>query len=235
MLEHRYQWDQSNIKKKMKTKTRMAFIAVAVLWSLALCSQTENPAVVAADKLNLLYVGIDNPVSVAVPGVTSDKIKVSVSNGSIRGNNGNYIVKVKEGDETMIDVTAEVKPGEVKKVGSVKFRIANLPDPVVCIDKNKIWEVNFTKEELVKIGEINVSNNGPFDLQYKISGYTFVTDVKGELITIKAEGNKFSKEILDFINRSAPNSRVWIEQVVITGPGGTRNIQGIGIKLIERK
>ena len=38
--------------------------------------QVAKPqAIVSADKMNVFYIGVDNPVSISVPGVTPDQVK----------------------------------------------------------------------------------------------------------------------------------------------------------------
>ena len=39
--------------------------------------------VVSATKMNVFYKGVDNPVSVSVPGFTADKVKATISTGSM--------------------------------------------------------------------------------------------------------------------------------------------------------
>jgi gliding motility-associated protein GldM len=51
---------------------------------------------VAADKMNVFYIGVDNPISVAAAGISSNDIAVSVSGsggGSISGSGSKYVVK----------------------------------------------------------------------------------------------------------------------------------------------
>ena len=48
--------------------------------------------VIAADKMNVFYLGVDNPVAVAVEGISDDKLTVSIDNGTIkRTGRGAYI------------------------------------------------------------------------------------------------------------------------------------------------
>jgi hypothetical protein len=58
-------------------------ILFTIFFNYQLNSQNENSVVVSADKMNILYIGIDNPVSIAASGIPSDKLKVSSSNGTI--------------------------------------------------------------------------------------------------------------------------------------------------------
>ena len=48
--------------------------------------------VVSPTKLNLFYIGVDNPVEISVPGVSPDKIFPSINNGTIRKEGNGYIV-----------------------------------------------------------------------------------------------------------------------------------------------
>jgi len=50
----------------MKKTTKVIVILFAIFFNIKLFAQTENLAVVSADKMNVLYIGIDNPVSIAV-------------------------------------------------------------------------------------------------------------------------------------------------------------------------
>lgn len=100
----------------MKTLATMMLFLFLVLCSYQSYSQKEINAVISADSMNLFYRGLDNPVSVAVPGISSDKLKVSIDNGTITGSNGKYVVngfKGKDVNVVHLEVSAELKPGEI--------------------------------------------------------------------------------------------------------------------------
>src|SRR5690606_33215240 len=86
-------------------------------------------AVVSPDKMNVLYIGVNNPVSVSAPGTPTDKIKVSMSGGSISGSAGKYNVKVSSPGTARISVSAEVAPGKVQTLSTTEFRVKRIPDP----------------------------------------------------------------------------------------------------------
>ena len=84
----------------------------------------ERSATVSADKMNVFYIGVDNPISVAVAGASSNAVKVSATGGAnVSGRNGNYIVKATKPGEIKINVNA---PGIQK---SFDFRVKRIPDP----------------------------------------------------------------------------------------------------------
>jgi gliding motility-associated protein GldM len=88
-------------------------------------------ATIAATEMNLLYKGIDNPMSISVPGFSAADVKISAP--GIRLSNkggGNYNAKVPASTNGEITVSAAVTvDGVTKRVGSQKFRVRSLPQP----------------------------------------------------------------------------------------------------------
>ena len=67
--------------------------------------QVAAPSVsVSATKMNVFYIGVDNPVEITAAGTPADKVSASIGGGSIRKVGGsNYIVKVKRAGKTRYD------------------------------------------------------------------------------------------------------------------------------------
>ena len=70
--------------------------------------------------MNVLYVGIDNPIDISVPGVGSDAISASMTNGTIKrgrleGYRGEWIAKpTTAGQEASINVSAVVMVNDMR-------------------------------------------------------------------------------------------------------------------------
>lgn len=85
----------------------------------------EKSVAISATKMNVFYMGVDNPIEVSAAGVNSNQIKVSIDNGSIsRNSDGSYTVKVSGGAEANVSVSA---PG---MSSSKKFRVKRIPNPI---------------------------------------------------------------------------------------------------------
>jgi gliding motility-associated protein GldM len=216
---------------------KMIVILIAIFFNYQLYSQTENSVVVSADKMNILYIGIDNPVSVAAPGIASDKLKVSISNGTITGSNGKYIVQPIGGSESIIEVSAEVKPGDIKKVGSVVFKNKRIPDPSPCIGNYCNTSLYITKEELLKNTNLSVSLNLPFDIKFEIVSFVFSYIVENKnKVDIPVTGNKFTQDIINSINKMNDGDELFIQNIKVKfSDGSFRNLSPIEIKLKTRK
>jgi len=224
----------------MKTLARLLVLISALLFNINLFAQAENAAVVSADNMNVLYIGIDNPVSIAVPGIPNDKLKVTISNGIITGSDGKYIVNVHNVAETIIEVSAEIKPGEIKKFGTSTFRVKRMPNPTPVIGNtiNNNGRAIMSKEELLKNPEVTVSMNLPFDLKFEVVSFTLTYSVdrgtEKDLVSLTANGNKFTQGMIDAINKLPKDSKIYIEEIYVNGPDGVvRQLPSIAIKLME--
>ncbi|MEO6849648.1 MAG: GldM family protein, partial [Mucilaginibacter sp.] len=92
--------------------------------------QVAKPsAVVSPDKMNVLFIGVPNPVSVSAPGIPKEKLHISVTNGSYKGDKGKYDVTVTSPGDANIIVSGEIAPGQTKILSSTLFRIKRIPDP----------------------------------------------------------------------------------------------------------
>ena len=90
-------------------------------------------AVISATKMNVVYIGLENPISVSVPGYSANQVQVSASAGGTLSKDaqaGTYLLKV-NGTQKEIEITASVKDpkGSVKKMGIQKYRVRPIPKP----------------------------------------------------------------------------------------------------------
>ena len=86
----------------------------------------ERSVTISASKMNVFYMGVDNPVEVSAAGVPSAQIKVSMDGGNISKNNdGTYNVTVNSPGKAIVRVSA---PGMTP--ASKEYRVKRIPDPV---------------------------------------------------------------------------------------------------------
>ena len=202
-------------------------------------STTYNVAkpsmVVSATKMNVFYKGVDNPVSVSVPGFTADKVKASISTGSISKDKGagNYIVRVKSGIKATVNVTVTLPDGSSKRIGSgVEFRLKNLPDPVPYVAQ-KTGSAVMSKARLGAASTVKANmDNFDFDLKVTVRSFIFSTTVSGALLEKQVKGNKIPADIKSIISKSKRNSKVYFENIEVKMPdGSTRMLGPVSVKL----
>ena len=89
-----------------------------------------NSATVSADKMNVVYRGVPNPMSISFAGISDDKVAASAVGASLSkaGKPGQYTLTAGSGTETTINVTGTLPDGQ--KVSDKKvFRIKGIPSP----------------------------------------------------------------------------------------------------------
>ncbi|HLP52102.1 MAG TPA: hypothetical protein VK154_14535, partial [Chitinophagales bacterium] len=161
---------------------------------LSIVSSSQTNISVSAIKMNVLYIGVDNPLSVAAAGVPDNKVTVSIDGGGgiiSKTDAGLYSVKVTtQTDDCTVNVYVEGK-----LVGATKFRVRTLPEPAGSVG-------GFVSGAYVS-GDVFRSQpglgiyvaNSPFDMKYEVLGFTLVlADDKGGIKTIHCNGALFSPE-----------------------------------------
>src|SRR5690606_9386617 len=92
--------------------------------------QVSQPsAVVSPDAMNVMYIGVDNPLSISAPGVPAESLKLTGAGVTLndRGN-GKYSARVSSPGEVTLNVTATVD-GKSQNLGASKFRVKRIPKP----------------------------------------------------------------------------------------------------------
>lgn len=191
----------------------------------------QRPSVtVSADAMNVFYIGLDNPVSISVPGVPNERIRPTISSGgqlTSRGS-GRYYVRIQPGTtEARITVNADID-GTSRNMGTSTFRVRTVPDPVAYIANRR--EGRISREELaVARAIIPRLENFEFDMNFEIASFVMATTVAGDFRPYRAESNVFTQEMLNVINTATRGQRFIFENIVTKpGPDGrTRNLAPI--------
>jgi gliding motility-associated protein GldM len=139
--------------------------------------------------MNVVYRGLDNPISISVPGVGDKDISSSVpgNNKLKRTGLGKYILNPGSGKEVKINVSAKLSNGKVINTPKT-FRIKDIPAAAGTV-RGEFGVVPMPKSSL---GNTPIAAELPdfvFDLQLVVQEFTI--KVPGQL-AVKVKGNKLS-------------------------------------------
>ncbi len=188
---------------------------------------------ISATKMNVFYIGVDNPVSISVPGIPSEKVKPAISVGNLRkGADGNYIVtmgKDAQGKKATISVTT-ADGNKSKSMGSVEFRVKRVPDPVAYVGAVNGGAI--AKDLLLSSPIIpRMPPDFDFELNFVVNSFTFVSTQSGDIFTQKVTGNQFPEAVKKFIRSAKSGQKIWIEDIMATGPDGNRKLSTVSIQI----
>ncbi|WP_445381274.1 type IX secretion system motor protein PorM/GldM [Robiginitalea sp. IMCC43444] len=162
-----------------------------------------NAAVISADKMNVVYRGVANPMTISMPGVPDNKVSASAPGLSKRAGS-NYIMNPGKGREVTINVTGTI---DGKSFPSKQtFRIKDIPRPSGAI-RGETGSVKMPKKNL-EISTISaVLEDFDFDLNLAVSG--FKIKVPGQP-TVSVNGNKLDARAKSALRRAGRGDAVQI-------------------------
>lgn len=231
-------FNHSLIKKRiiMMTKSKfnhgsklriLALIPLATILFIAVAcvnGQDKSNIVTAVEpvRMNVLYIGVDNPIKIAASGYAASDLFVSIDNGTISGKNGEYVIRPKEQGSAVVTVSSNGK--EIQKT---TFRVKVVPDPIAAIKcKNDLkTSGGISIKELLEDKKITVlMRNFDFDLSFEVVSFVMSSTVPNSL-TVREEisnSNNFSNQQIDLINSLIVNQKLMIEEIIIKGPDGVK-------------
>ncbi len=192
---------------------------------------TPSGAAVMFDKMNVLYIGVENPLSVS-SGSGDEKTSVNLSTGGSisKKGGGKYVANVTTPTNDA-KITVSVSGGK-----SLQFpvRIKRIPDPVPTLS-GKIKGGKINKATLqAQGGLVAVLENFDFDARFTITGYTFMLAQKGGDVSPKnVDGPIMNESVKSVIGRAKPGDIVIFDNIKAKGPDGTsRNLPSLTFTII---
>lgn len=181
---------------------------------------TPGGSAVMLDKMNVFYIGVDNPVTIGSP-TGWDKTQVSITGGggSITPGASSRVVRVSKVENVTINVVANGKPTPFE------FRVKRIPDPVfkIASGKPRMPSVEFKNQQYCRAD----LENFDFALKYNIVSATVYFSGANfpNVQTASITGNSLAP--LDaYVKRCGPGSVVTFDNIKISGPDGERTIDG---------
>jgi gliding motility-associated protein GldM len=148
-----------------------------------------SSAVVSADKMNVVYRGLDNPISVSLPGVSDNNLKVSAAGGKLSGKGSSYSLRPGAANEIKINVSAKLSSG--KTVNSVKkFRVKDIPAAMASA-RGQYGTVRLPKNAVARTPIGAGLPDFVFDLKLKVK--SFKVKVPGQ-VTVIVNGTTFNAQ-----------------------------------------
>lgn len=175
---------------------------------------------VAAESMNLVYRGLDNPISVSVPGVPNEKLTVSATNAIlINKGNGKYVIRPNADGIVNVSVYANLESGEKRNMGVQQLRIKRIPKPVAKLG-------NITETGKMSKGEFEAQSilqayydNFGFNAACKVTSFDMAYEANGVIGTIQVKGNSIN-DLKKTYKQLRKNSRVYFENIKGIGPDG---------------
>jgi len=192
--------------------------------------QVAKPsAVVSPDKMNVLYIGVDNPLSVSAPGIPLEDLHVSISGsgGALTGSKGHYEARVATIGDAKVSITAEMtQPGSTVKsnvnLSSQVFRVKRIPDPVAQFagkSTGSTSAVNIRAQDRI----FAFLANFEFEAKFNITRFTlYIKKPRQDYIIIKGTGNELNAQMKGAMATVSPGTEIIFDDIIAVGPDGSQ-------------
>ncbi len=180
----------------------------------------QSSAAVQLDKMNVLFIGVDNPVTISGSG-SVDQIQASISGGGgiLSGSGTHRTVRVTEmTDNCVIKVTTPDG-----KTTNVNFRVRPIPDPTPMIGTTLSGDIP-TAVFKSQAGVRAYVKDFFYETQFNVTSFRMTGDGSGFDDGIEEANNTGGawNEARKIVNKCRPGSFITIEEIYAVGPDGRR-------------
>jgi gliding motility-associated protein GldM len=190
-------------------------------------------ATVSADKMNVFYRGVDNPVSISASGTADAQLRPQITAGKLTRTDTGWVVKdiPAEAYEAKITIFADDN-GSRKRMGDQTFRVKRLPDPIAKVIGTADGKISMRKMLANPFLLCQLPEWVDFEYDFRVTSFTmFIPQGGGYFVTEKSESQMFSEKMKSQLQSLKKNDVVVFRDIKVRGPEGPRKIESINITI----
>ena len=178
-----------------------------------------NDAVISADQMKVVYRGLPNDLSISIPGIPNNKLKVRATNGNVR-RKGSKFEAIPDGDKVgermRIFVSGEINGATINAPGQ-DFRIKPLPPALGSIDLGERlgkFDSGDIQREYVPAGTIAAKFPNDFDYNLNVTVTRFNIKVGSRAaIPISSNRIKDSRVIRSYLENASRGDIIFVYNI----------------------
>ena len=178
-----------------------------------------NDAVISADQMKVVYRGLPNDLSISIPGIPNNKLKVRATNGNVR-RKGSKFEAIPDGDKVgermRIFVSGEINGATINAPGQ-DFRIKPLPPALGSIDLGERlgkFDSGDIQREYVPAGTIAAKFPDDFDYNLNVTVTRFNIKVGSRAaIPISSNRIKDSRVIRSYLENASRGDIIFVYNI----------------------
>ncbi len=200
---------------------KMAFVVVI----LSAFFNANSQAVVSVDKMNVLYRGLENPISVAVAGVDAKLVQLIATDAKLNQVDDIHYTIVPTGSSRVVSLRVfSVKGNDTTEHGNFRYRVLPLPSPEM-----RIAGVVLDDEPTVLFAKLRAHPyllvelpNFIFEVSYNVVSYSLLYQDGEDFVKEKINGSQIPNSVLEKLSKIEKPFKVTIMDLVVQGPDGSK-------------
>ena len=199
---------------EMKTETGTKYYPFSGEYLVA-----AKTAVVSPTNMNVLYLEVNNPLEISVPGKPASEISAVINNGQVKPfkkSLGQYTARPSKKGKAVVTLYANID-GKRTKMGSKEFRVKEVPPPKAEVKYSTVvnGETFIDKSKMVTAGGISAKLKD-FDfkgINYVVTSFKLTGMIKGEQATELTKGPAFSKQMINIIKNTRSGNTITLSAI----------------------
>jgi len=181
------------------------------------------------DKMNVFYIGVDNPVTIAAAGYSIEDVSLEIPGAIVKPDDaagkGHYLINVDKVGDVMASIVANTKEAGKKTVNTpLKIRVKKIPNPIASLG-GKFGGVFPINQFKIQIAPAAILEGFDFEAKFLVTGFTYSTqprsgDYRGPVTVHTSGGARFTDkpEIKKFMDQAKVGDKIFIEDIHVVGP-----------------
>lgn len=209
------------------TAMKILFLLLFTFFYNAIRAQ---PGTISADKNDVCYAGVDNPLTVVVQNCPCNKMVLKVDNGKIEGGNCKYLYSPAHSGK--VSVIAYKKNGkQLDSISEWQFRVKTIPDPVFKIGPYGKHSLGVSRAVLAAQKFVRADlENFDFDARFRVDSFS-IDIYKRDTCAIKhfeVKSNQLPGEFAEAMRYLRTNDLIVFDKIFAIGPDGeTRQLDPV--------
>ncbi len=184
----------------------------------------ERSVAISPTKMNVLYIGVENPIEISAAGTNSNTMRASMT-----GPGGGKIKKISN-SSFIAEVATPTRKGEYAKINVVadgmnvskNFRVKRIPDPIPQLSDSKGGAMS-SGEFKLQSGLFAVLKDFEFEADCVISEYKLVrVPRRGDATVLINKGARYTQESKGLIQQAKRGDKFYFEEIQCKCPGDVR-------------
>ncbi|HYF33468.1 MAG TPA: gliding motility protein GldM [Chitinophagaceae bacterium] len=167
-------------------------------------------------KMNVMYVGVDNPMTISGGSVGREKVKVVFPGGTISNAGGDeWIAKPSTTGMSEIQVIADGKPYKFP------MRLKLLPNPAGFVGRSKGGRIS-AADFKAQGGLLARLEDSEFEAGFRVVGYVLAASGGAfpNYQQANNEGNRWTGAAKAIVDKATPGTTIFFDQIRVVGPDG---------------
>lgn len=179
------------------------------------------------EKMNVMYIGVDNPLTISSGSGKAERMTVSFTGGSITpaGGGGKYIAKPTTPGPATVNVNIEGRNSPFP------IRVKYLPDPVPVVGQKSGGQESSAVFK-AQGGLRAILKDSEFDAPFTVISYTMAGIGQGfqQYTPVQVNGSQWGSNAV--ISNCRPGSQVFFDDIIVRGQDGkNRKLPSISFQL----